>query len=60
MSQKPKARGGARKTGAATAAKTQSARFIETARTIGVDESGKEFDRALRKIIPTQKRRSTK
>jgi hypothetical protein len=31
-------------------AKTQSARFIEAARAIGVDESGKEFERAIKKI----------
>lgn len=31
--------------------KTQRERFIEAARSIGVDETGKEFDGALRKII---------
>jgi hypothetical protein len=30
----------------------QSERFIKTAREIGVDESGGEFDTALRKIVP--------
>lgn len=32
--------------------KEQSERFMETARELGVDESGEEFERALRKIIP--------
>jgi hypothetical protein len=58
MSQKPKARGNTRKTGAASKAKTQSKRFIETARAIGVDESGKEFERAVRKLIPPKSTRS--
>lgn len=52
MPQKPKASGGPRKTGAASKAKTQPTRFIEAARAIGVDESGREFERALRKIAP--------
>jgi hypothetical protein len=51
MPQKPKARGSTHKTGASPEAKTQSARFIETARTLGVDESGKEFEKALRRIV---------
>jgi len=51
MPQKPKTRGSPRKIGAARKTKTQFERFIEAARTHGVDESGKEFDRALRKIV---------
>ena len=31
--------------------KTQAERFIETARQLGVDESGKNFEVAFRKII---------
>jgi hypothetical protein len=64
MPQKSKARRGASKTGKAGArkstaseAKTQSERFIETARILGVDESGKEFERALSKIAPPSKKR---
>jgi hypothetical protein len=63
MPQKPKARKGSGKAKGqgrserASSEKTQSERFIETARAIGVDEDGKEFDLALRKIIP---RRSAK
>ncbi len=56
MPQKPKARGSTRKTGAASKTKTQSERFIETARAFGVDESGKEFERALSKIAPPNRR----
>lgn len=33
----------------------QSERFIKTAREIGVDESGKEFEAALRRIVPPRK-----
>lgn len=58
MPQKSKARGGPRKAGKAGArkvapsdAKTQSERFIEAARMVGVDESGKEFDRALKRLV---------
>ena len=51
MREKPKAR---RSASAAQkpkeTQKEQSARFIETARKIGVDETGNEFDRALQKI----------
>jgi hypothetical protein len=31
--------------------KEQSERFLETAREIGVDESGEKFERTVRKII---------
>jgi hypothetical protein len=36
--------------------KSQRERFIETAREIGVDETGKEFMRALRKVVPPRRR----
>lgn len=36
--------------------KAQSERFIETARAIGVDESGRKFERAITKVIPPKKR----
>lgn len=32
--------------------KTQRERFIEAARAVGVDETGKEFEKALRKLVP--------
>lgn len=31
--------------------KSQKQRFIETARELGADESGKEFDKAVKKIV---------
>ena len=33
----------------------QSARFIETARRLGVDETGEKFERAMEKILPPKK-----
>lgn len=39
--------------------KAQSARFIESARTVGVDESGKEFERALNRIVPPRLKKSS-
>jgi hypothetical protein len=63
MPQKPKARKSAskpRKSGASPrpkgGEKTQAERFIETARAIGVDESGVEFDRALKRLVSSSKR----
>ena len=35
---------------------TQKERFIKAARSIGVDKTGKEFDRALTRIVPPKKR----
>lgn len=32
--------------------KAQHARFVEAAREAGADETGKEFERAFRKIVP--------
>lgn len=31
---------------------TQKERFIKAARSIGVDETGKEFETAIKKIVP--------
>lgn len=36
----------------------QRERFVATARELGVDETGAEFDRALAKIIPPKRRPS--
>jgi hypothetical protein len=62
MPQKSKARASASKAGkigarksASSDEKTQAGRFIETARLLGVDESGKEFERALSRIAPAKK-----
>jgi len=35
--------------------KPQRERFIETAREFGADESGRKFDRAIRKLIPERR-----
>jgi hypothetical protein len=35
--------------------KSQRERFIETARVVGFDESGKEFERALIRIVPPKR-----
>ncbi len=40
--------------------KLQRERFIETARAIGVDETGEEFERALSKIVPPKSRSQRK
>jgi hypothetical protein len=36
----------------------QSERFIKTARELGVDETGEEFERAFRQIAPPKRRSS--
>ncbi len=58
MDKKPKARSPAkRSTKAAKKApeKPQCERFIEAARSIGVDETGMEFEGALKRIVPPQR-----
>ncbi|WP_139372895.1 hypothetical protein [Nitrobacter vulgaris] len=55
MAKKPKARKAPAKTDDESKQKEQSARFIKAAREIGVDESGKEFERAIKKIVPSKK-----
>jgi len=58
LAQKPKA-GGAKKKASPkprVSQKEQSERFVETAREIGVDESGKEFEGLLGKILPPKKK----
>jgi len=37
--------------------KDQSKRFIEKARELSADETGKKFERAFKKIVPRAKRR---
>lgn len=55
MAQKPKA--GAAKTIASPTEKqkAQSERFLKAAREAGVDETGREFERALRKLAPPKR-----
>jgi hypothetical protein len=36
-------------------AKTQGDRFIEAAREVGVDESGKEFEAALKRVLSSKR-----
>ncbi len=58
MASKPKARGAAsdkKPKAPKEATKPQRERFIETARAHGVDETGREFERALVKIMPPKR-----
>lgn len=63
MPKKPEARKGAGKTKGhgrskrEIAEKTQSERFIEAARAVGVDESGEEFERAVKRLVPERTKR---
>ena len=59
MATKPKV-GGAKKRAVKTPIpkakeKSQRERFIKAARDVGVDESGREFERALKKLIPSRR-----
>lgn len=40
--------------------KPQKERFIEAAKKLGVDESGEEFEKAFKKIVPPKKAAKTK
>ena len=51
MDSKPKARSPAKKETKVPQEKSQRERFIEAARAIGVDESGQEFEGAIKKIV---------
>jgi len=55
MSQKPKAGRNKKVAGKKNPEKTQAERFIEAARAVGVDETGKEFETAMRKLIPKRR-----
>lgn len=48
------------KAAAETKEKSQRERFIETARALGVDETGKEFERLFDKVAPPRKRPAQK
>ncbi len=57
MATKPRTRGSPKKAPKPKAPekeKTQRERFIETARELGVDETGTEFERALDRIVPAK------
>jgi hypothetical protein len=51
MGAKPKARS-PKKQAKKTKTKSQKTRFIEAARKIGVDETGDEFERLFKKVVP--------
>jgi hypothetical protein len=57
MDQKPKARSPKKKNGDKSKDKTQAERFVETARELGVDEIGREFERAITRIAPPRQPR---
>jgi hypothetical protein len=50
MATKPKTRKASPKKSDAEKQKEQSERFVKAAREAGVDETGREFERALRKL----------
>jgi hypothetical protein len=52
MAQKPKIRSPARDHKKGKKEKPQRERFIEAAREIGVDETGKEFERLFDQVAP--------
>ena len=59
MDRKPKAGGPKKPPAKKMTQAEQSERFIQAARELGVDETGKEFERAFAKIV-SQKRAATK
>jgi hypothetical protein len=55
MAQKPKTRGAKRKAPAKKMTPAeQSERFIKAAREFGVDETGEEFERFFRRVVPVK------
>ena len=54
MGKKPKARRDKSEDRGEAKEKTQGERFIETARALGVDETGTKFEGALSKILHTR------
>jgi hypothetical protein len=61
MAPKPKVRGPARnRKKVKTKEKPQRERFIEAARAIGVDESGKEFEQLFERVVAPKRQRTTK
>jgi hypothetical protein len=55
MAQKPKAGRPKKPPAKKMTQAEQSERFIQTAREVGVDETGREFEAALAKIIPPRR-----
>lgn len=54
MARKPKATSDPKPPKRKMTPEEQSALFIETARKLGVDESGEEFERAFNAVVKTQ------
>jgi hypothetical protein len=59
MAEKRKAGGASKEALAVDKQKAQSERFIKAARELGVDESGKTLDRAIRAIVSKTDRSKT-
>jgi hypothetical protein len=55
MGQKPKTRSVAKQAKKKAKEAPQKKRFIEAARSIGVDETGKEFERLFKKVVPPKR-----
>jgi hypothetical protein len=55
MAQRPKEK--PKRKGQKGTDKEQSARFIETARKLGISEDSSEFERALDKVLPRKSRK---
>ena len=58
MATEPKAGGPKKPPPKKMTKKEQSERFIETAREIGVDETGAEFEKVFRKVVPPARKLS--
>ena len=55
MAQRPKAK--PKRKDQKSTDKEQSERFIETARMLGVNENGKEFEKAIKRVLPRREPR---
>ena len=51
---------GAGTKGGGSGEKSQRERFIETARAVGVDETGEEFMKLLKKVVPPKRPKSAR
>ena len=60
MARKPKASGNEKPPKQKMTRDEQSALFIQTARALGVDETGREFERAFNKVAPTHQEKDGK
>ena len=58
MAAKRKSKSKRKQSNTRTTDPAQSARFLETAKNLGVDESGAAFERAMEKLVPKTKAKS--